>query len=154
MQKLLLLYSLIQKGVVFVISILPCMLRLLPEISFLLISTLPVYSSTFFPKHLLSFSCVGCGQHRFLFFSAEYDRSPCSSLQTIDAGSYVESPRNINRRQDICNYFSGFAFRNCGNNLSCGLRKKKRDLWCNGLWNCALGDRLKFVFSPDVILCG
>ena len=36
--------------------------------------------------------------------------------------------------------------------LSCGLRKK--DLWYNDLWNKWLGDRLKFVFSPNVILCG
>ena len=30
-------------------------------LSFLLISTLPVHSPTFFPKPLLIFPCVGCG---------------------------------------------------------------------------------------------
>ena len=39
------------------------MLHLLPGISFLLISTLPVHSPAFFPKPLPSFSCVGCGKH-------------------------------------------------------------------------------------------
>ena len=29
--------------------------------------------------------------------------------------------------------FTGFAFRNCGYDLSCGLRE--RDLWYNDLWN-------------------
>ena len=27
-------------------------------------------------------------------------------------------------------------------------------MWYNDLWNEQLRDRLKFVFSPDVILCG
>ena len=40
------------------------MLRLLPGISFVLISTLPVHSPAFFPKPLPSVSCVGCGSHR------------------------------------------------------------------------------------------
>ena len=47
------------------------MLHLLPGISFLLISTLPVHSPAFFPKPLTSFSCVGCGWHRFLCRPAE-----------------------------------------------------------------------------------
>ena len=33
-------------------------------------------------------------------------------------------------------------------------RLKKRDLWYDDLWNESLGDRVKFAFSPDVILCG
>ena len=33
-------------------------------------------------------------------------------------------------------------------------REKKKDLWYNDLWNKSLDDRLKFVFSPDVIPCG
>ena len=33
-------------------------------------------------------------------------------------------------------------------------RLKKHDLWYDDLWNEWLGDRVKFVFSPDVILCG
>ena len=37
------------------------MLRLLPGISSLLISTLPVHSPAFFPKPAPSFSCVSCG---------------------------------------------------------------------------------------------
>ena len=52
----------------------------------------------------------------------------------------------------MCYCFSGFACRNCGSNLSYGLRK--RTLWRNDLWNEQLGDRLRFVRSPDVILCG
>ena len=32
--------------------------------------------------------------------------------------------------------------------------KKKHDLWYDNVWNEWLGDRVKFVFSPDVILCG
>ena len=43
------------------IRISPCMLRLLPGISSLLISTLSVHSSAFCPKPLPSFSCVNCG---------------------------------------------------------------------------------------------
>ena len=35
-----------------------------------------------------------------------------SSLQTADAGSRVKCPRNINRFQNMCYCFSGFAFRN------------------------------------------
>ena len=35
---------------------------------------------------------------------------------------------------------------------SCYLRKL--DSWCNDLWNEYLGNRLTFVFSPDLILCG
>ena len=30
----------------------------------------------------------------------------------------------------------------------------EKDLWYNDLWNESLGDRLKFAFSPDAILCG
>ena len=33
-------------------------------------------------------------------------------------------------------------------------RLKKYDLWYDDLWNEYLGDRVKFVFSPYVILCG
>ena len=39
----------------------PCMIRLLPGISSLLVSTLPVHSPAFFPKLLPSFSCVSFG---------------------------------------------------------------------------------------------
>ena len=35
-----------------------------------------------------------------------------------------------------------------------GKKKKKKDSWYNDLWNEQLGDRTKFVFSPDSILCG
>ena len=42
-------------------GILPCMQRLLPGISSLLISILLVHSPAFFPKPLLSFSLVSCG---------------------------------------------------------------------------------------------
>ena len=34
------------------------------------------------------------------------------------------------------------------------LFKKKRRLWLNNLQTVQLGDRMKFVFSPDVILYG
>ena len=40
----------------------------------------------------------------------------------------VECLRNINRLQNMCYCFCGFAFRNCGYNLSCVLKKKRRDL--------------------------
>ena len=59
-------------------------------------------------------------------------------------------PWNMFQNMYYC--FSGFAFRNCGYNWSCGLRI--RDLWYNDLWNEQLGDRLKFVFIPYIILCG
>ena len=52
----------------------------------------------------------------------------------------------------MCYCFSGFAFRNCRWSVSYGLWK--RDLWYNDLWNSQPGDRLKFVFSPHVMLCG
>ena len=38
-----------------------------------------------------------------------------------------------NRLQNMCCCFSGFAFRNCGHDLSCGLRR--RDLWYNDFSN-------------------
>ena len=41
--------------------------------------------------------------------------------------SRAECPLNVNRFQSMCYCFSGFAFRGCGWNSSCGLRK--RDLW-------------------------
>ena len=44
------------------------------------------------------------------------NRSSCSSLQTVDAGSRVECPRNINRLQKY-DTVVGFMFQNCGNNL-------------------------------------
>ena len=68
------------------------MLRLLPGISSLLISNLPVHSLAFFPKTSPKFfpvlaaantgSCVG-SQNKTGHF--------------LDAGSRVECPRNINR---------------------------------------------------------
>ena len=33
-------------------------------------------------------------------------------------------------------------------------KERKKELWYNDVWNESLGDRLKFVFIPDVILCG
>ena len=38
----------------------------------------------------------------------------------LGAGSPVECSWNINRLQNMCYCFAGFAFRNCGYNLSCG----------------------------------
>ena len=58
----------------------------------------------------------------------------------------------MNKLQNMCYCISGFAFRNCGYNLSCGLRKGH--LSSDDLWNEELGDRLKFVFSPEITLCG
>ena len=58
----------------------------------------------------------------------------------------------MNKLQKMCYCISGFAFRNCGYNLSCGLRKGH--LSSDDLWNEELGDRLKFVFSPEITLCG
>ena len=37
-------------------------------------------------------------------------RAPCLSLQTIDAGSGVLLPQNIDKLQNVCYCFSGFAF--------------------------------------------
>ena len=86
----------------------------------------------------------------------------------LDAGSRVECSRNIKRLQNMLLFFfsSDFAFRNCGWNLSRGLREREREreregerererkMWYNDLWNEKLGDRLKFSLSPDVNLCG
>ena len=55
----------------------------------------------------------------------------------------------INSFENMFYWFSGFVFRNCGYNLSCGLRR--RAVWSNDLWNDYQGDRLKFVFSPHII---
>ena len=41
------------------------------------------------------------------------NRSPCSSLHTVDSGSRVGFPRNINRLQNS----SGLAFQNCEYNF-------------------------------------
>ena len=47
----------------------------------------------------------------------------------LDAGSRDECSQDINRFQNMSYCFSAFAFQNCEQNLSCGLRrKKKKDL--------------------------
>ena len=46
------------------------------------------------------------------------------SLQTTDAGSRVECPRNRNRLQNMCYSFCALVFQNCRCKLSCGLRKR------------------------------
>ena len=53
-----------------------------------------------------------------------------SALFWLRADSRIKCPRNINRL------------------------KKKHDSWYDDLWKEQLGDRVKFVLSPDVILCG
>ena len=45
--------------------------------------------------------------------ACKINRSASLSLQTIDAGSHVECPRNIHRLQNMRYYVSGLAFRNC-----------------------------------------
>ena len=51
----------------------------------------------------------------------------------------------------MCYCFSGFAF---GNWIEFELWfEKKKELWYNDLRNECLEDRLKFAFSPDVVLC-
>ena len=73
----------------------PCTLRSAPRISSWLIFNFPVHSSAFsLSKPLPSFSCVSCGWHRFLCRLGERIRPPCSSLQTMEAGSREEWPRN------------------------------------------------------------
>ena len=86
------------------------MLRLLSGICSFLISTLPVH----LPAYLQSLSrvfpvlavastgsCVG-----------PLNKTACSLLQTIDAGSHVECPWYIDRLQNTCYSFSWFVFRN------------------------------------------
>ena len=55
---------------------------LLPAISPLLISTLPIHSPAFFPEPLLSFSRVSCGYR-------------IKQITLLDTGSSVECPQNI-----------------------------------------------------------
>ena len=60
--------------------ILPCMLRLLPGISSLLISTIPVHSPAFFQNLFQVFPVLAS-----------------ANTSLLDAGFRVECPRNINR---------------------------------------------------------
>ena len=54
----------------------------------------------------------------------------------------------------MCYCFSCFAVRNCGYNLGCGLRERERERERETYGMNNLRDRVKFVFSPDVIPCG
>ena len=105
------------------------LLCLLPGIPSLLIFTLLVHSSAYISKTSAKF---------FLCWLWLTPVPLCHRIKEvtllIDTDSWC---------------FSGFVFQNCGYNLSFGLRKS-----CGDLWNEEVGDRLKFVFSPDIILCG
>ena len=107
----------------------PYMPRLLPRISSLLISTLPVHSPAFF------FSKTSPEFFVCQLWLTPVPAQACriKSVTLLDAGSRVECSRNINTLQNICYCFSGFGFQNCEQNLTCGLREK--DLWYNDLWN-------------------
>ena len=98
-----------------------------------------VYSHTcytccqgFLPWLFLPFRSIHlhCWQNLSWFFPvlAVANTGSCAGPQAtlLDAGPRVECPQNI----------------------------KKHDLWYDDLWNESLGDRVKFVFSPDVIHCG
>ena len=113
----------------------------------LLISILPVHLPAFFslPKPLPGFSCFGYGQHQFLCGPTEWNRSPCSSLQTIDAGSHVECPWSINRFQNMSLFFwFGISI------LWIWFQLSDRD-WC-ALWNikcvvlCCTGFFVKYFY--------
>ena len=86
-------------------------------ISSLLISTLPVHSPAFFPFRVFLVLAVA-NTCSFVGPQNKIGHPP-------DAGSRVERSQNINRLQNKCYCFSGFAFRNCRHNLSCSLRKNK-----------------------------
>ena len=122
------------------------------RISSSLISTFRVHSPAFFSKTSPEFFLCLLWLTPVPVWAHRKDWSPCSSLGTIGAGSRVECPRNINRLQNICYCSSGFVFWNCWCNSGCCLRKT--DSWYNDLWNELVGDRPKFVFSPDAVLCG
>ena len=97
------------------------MLRLLPGISSLLISTRPLHSPAFFKN-----------TSRFFPMLAVADTSSCAGPQNTighPAGCRFRVERLRNRN-----------------------RLKKHDLWYDDLWKEKLGDRVKFVFSPDVTL--
>ena len=93
------------------------MLHLLPEISPLLISTLLVHSSAFFPKPLPIFPVLAVARHE------EQNRSPCR-MQVP-----VLSARGISTRSK---------------NMTCGMmtvkwitwryREVRLEPWCNPLW--------------------
>ena len=92
------------------------------RIFFSLVSFLQVHSPAFFCKTSPEFFPVlAVGNAGFSVGSQN------KKVTLLDAGSRVECPRNINRLQNMCCCFSGFAFRNGGWSLSFGWRKK--DWW-------------------------
>ena len=109
------------------------MLRLLPGISSLPVSTLPVHSSAFFPNLSRVFFCVLTLANTGSCVGPQNKIGHLADV-TFDADSHVECPRNINRLQNLlCYCFSEFVVQNYEYNLSRGLRK--RDLWYNDLWD-------------------
>ena len=87
------------------------------------------------------------------------NRSACSSLLTVDAGSRVECLRNINRLQNMCYYFSGFGFRNTIVEKIWAVVFKKGVfvcvcvcgggyLWYNDLWNNLTWRLIEVCFQP------
>ena len=88
---------------------------------------------------------------------------------------YPSSPYTCIFFQNLSRFFPALAVANTGSyvgphnkiGLPAGCRfpcwvlteykyaqEAKHDLWYNDLWNEYPGDRVKIVFSPDVILCG
>ena len=86
----------------------------------LLFSILPVRSPAFFSKTSPEFLLCWLWLTPVPVWARRKNRSPCSSLQTTDAGSRVECLRDTNRLQNLCYCLSGFAIRKCGYSLSCG----------------------------------
>ena len=77
------------------------MLRSLPGISSLLISTLPVHSPEFFPKTSPDFFLCWL----WLTPVPVYARRIKQVTLLLDAGSRFKCSRNINRLQNMCNCF-------------------------------------------------
>ena len=100
------------------------------DFSSLLISTLPVHSPAFIPKPFPIFPVLAVANTWFLCRPAEWNRSPCRMQVPV-----------LSARGILIDYIKKII-------------KLKHDLWYDDLWNEQLGDRVKFVFGLDVILCG
>ena len=78
----------------------------------------------FFPKPLPIFPVLAVAYTWFLCRPTEWIRSICQRQVPVLSAHGIETGTKLN------------------------------DLWYDDLWNDWLGNRVKFVFSPDVILCG
>ena len=84
------------------------------------------------PKSLKSFSCVAVASTGSCVGPQNRTGPPTHRYRQMMQVPVLR-PRGIYIGSKTCVVFAGFAFRNCGYDLSCGLRK--RDLWYNDLWN-------------------